>query len=232
MSNFDFWSALLAFARGPLLALSITVFLAGMAWRLISLYWLGAKPDLATPRTSETVWAAMRIVLRRMLPRSGFHSSATLATVNPYVYHLGLALVAFGYAPHIDFIRRLTGIAWPALPDAAFHVAAGVTIVSLALALLYRLGDEVLKLISTFDDYFAWIVTMLPFVTGMALIIEPSAAVEARQEVVYPMPLALHLLSVELLLVWFPFGKLMHAFLFAPGRWQLGAYLARRGVKA
>ena len=47
----------------------------------------------------------------------------------------------------------------------------------------------------------------------------------------YPGPLTLHLLSVELLLVWFPFGKLMHAVLVFPGRMQLGAMLARRGVR-
>ena len=30
------------------------------------------------------------------------------STVNGYVFHIGLALVFFGYAPHIAFIRRVT----------------------------------------------------------------------------------------------------------------------------
>jgi nitrate reductase gamma subunit len=222
---------LLALARGPLLGLSIAVFLAGITWRLYGIYRLGRKPVLSAPRSTDIVPVAVRSVFARMLPRSGFHPSATLATVNPYVYHLGLAIVAFAYAPHISFIRDLAGASWPALPDSVVYVAAGATIVSLGIALLYRLTDPVLKLISTFDDHCAWIVTMLPLATGMALVAEPSAAVEARDAVVYPVPLALHLLSVELLLVWFPFGKLMHGFLFAPGRWQLGAFLARRGVR-
>lgn len=101
-----------------------------------------------------------------MLPRAGFYPSSTLATVNPYVYHLGLAVVAFGYLPHIDFVKRLTGLSWPALPDWAMYVAAGASIVSLFIALLFRLTDEVLRLISTFDDYFTWIVVMLPLITG------------------------------------------------------------------
>jgi hypothetical protein len=37
---------------------------------------------------------------------------------------------------------------------------------------------------------------------------------------------------VELLLVWFPFGKLMHAILFIPGRAQLGMFNERRGVRS
>jgi nitrate reductase gamma subunit len=105
------------------------------------------------------------------------------------------------------------------------YLAAGATIVSLCIALLFRLTDPVLKLISSAGDYAAWVVTMLPLLTGMALIAEPAGGSD-------PVRLALHLLSLELLLAWFPFGKLMHAILFVPGRAQIGAFLARRGVRA
>lgn len=223
---------LLALARGPLLVLSLAIFFAGIAWRLYGIYRFGTKPSLATPRSTAIASAAARTVLARMLPRRGFHPSATLVTINPYVYHLGLAIVAFGYLPHIDFVRRLTGAGWPALPDWLVFLAAGATIVSLAMALLFRLTDPVLKLISRADDYITWIVTMLPLLTGMAVILGPASAVQAREAVVYPVPLAIHLLSVELLLVWFPFGKLMHAILFIPGRAQLGMLNERRGVRS
>jgi len=222
----------LALARGPLFFLSLAIFVAGIAWRLVGIIRLGAKPSLAAPRSTATASAAARTVFARMLPRPGFHPSATLATINPYVYHLGLAIVAFGYLPHIDFVKRLTGAWWPALPDWLVFLAAGATIVSLAIALLFRLTDPVLKLISRGDDYFTWIVTLLPLITGMVVILEPSGAVHAREAVVYPGPLAIHLLSVELLLVWFPFGKLMHAILFIPGRAQLGMFNERRGVRS
>jgi len=223
---------LLALARGPLLSLSLAIFFAGIAWRLYGIYRFGAKPSLATPRSTTMFSAAARTVFARMLPRRGFHPSATLVMINPYVFHLGLAIVAFGYLPHIDFVKRLTGAWWPALPDWLVVLAAGATIVSLAMALLFRLTDPVLKLISRADDHITWIVTMLPLLTGMAVILESSSAVHAREAVVYPVPLAIHLLSVELLLVWFPFGKLMHAILFIPGRAQLGMFNERRGVRS
>ncbi len=223
---------LLQLARGPLLYFALTVFLFGIAWRLSGLWRFGAKPALSAPRATDTASAGIRTVFSRMLPRKGFHPSATLATINPYVYHIGLAIVAFGYLPHIDFVKRLTGLSWPALPDWVMYVSAGATIVSLGIALLYRLTDPVLRLISGADDYITWIVTMLPLLTGMAVILEPSGAVHSRAGVAYPLPLALHLMSLELLLAWFPFGKLMHAFLAVPGRFQLGAFLARRGVRA
>ncbi len=223
---------LLELARGPLLSLSLAIFFAGIAWRLYGLWRFGAKPSLAAPRSTAMATAAARTVLSRMLPRRGFHPSAALVTANPYVFHVGLAIVAFGYLPHIAFIQRLTGASWPALPDWLVILAAGATIVSLAIALLFRLTNPVLKLISRADDYVTWIVTMLPLLTGMAVILEPSSAMLARETVVYPMPLAIHLLSVELLLVWFPFGKLMHAILFVPGRAQLGMFNERRGVRS
>lgn len=223
---------LLALTRGPLLILSLAVFFAGIAWRLFGIWRFGVKPSLAAPRSSAMVSAAARTVFSRMLPRRGFHPSAALVTANPYVFHLGLAIVAFGYLPHIEFIHRLSGISWPALPDWLVIVAAGATIVSLVIALLFRLTNPVLKLISRADDYFTWIVTMLPLLTGMAVILEPSSAMLGRGAAVYPVPLAIHLLSVELLLVWFPFGKLMHAILFIPGRAQLGMLNESRGVRS
>jgi nitrate reductase gamma subunit len=223
---------LLELARGPLLAAAIVIFVSGIAWRCFGVLRLKASVSMAAPRRTGAAAGGLATVLRRMLPRADMRASSTLVTFNPYFFHIGLALVFFGYAPHIAFIRRLTGLHWPALPDAVMYIAAGATIISLLIALMMRLTDRVLRLISRFDDYFTWFVTMLPLVTGMALIAEPSAAVAARDAVLYPVPLAMHLLSLELLLAWFPFGKLMHAILFAPGRAQFGAFMASRGVDA
>jgi nitrate reductase gamma subunit len=47
----------------------------------------------------------------------------------------------------------------------------------------------------------------------------------------YESVLALHILSVELLLIWFPFGKLMHAVLFAFSRGATGIRFSHRGVR-
>ncbi len=45
-----------------------------------------------------------------------------------------------------------------------------------------------------------------------------------------PLPVAIHLLSVELLFAWLPFGKLGHAFLVFFSRGSAGAALARKGA--
>lgn len=223
---------LLDFARGPALAFSVAVFAIGTLWRLIGVLRLPAMPDLSPPREGapSALAAAWRANLRAMWPRREFAPSARFVTINGYVFHVGLALVFFGYAPHIAFVQRLTGLSWPALPDFVMYLAAAATIVALLLALAIRFGP-VRRRISTADDMITWTVTFLPLVTGMALTIDPSATILAREEVLYRTPLAVHLLSLELLLVWFPFGKLMHAVLFAFSRGATGVRFGHRGVR-
>lgn len=222
---------LLDWARGPLLAAALLTFAIGCAWRILALRRLPAVRTAGAARRIVDGGTAARAALARFVPRNWMPASTTLATFNPYLFHVGLALVVFGYAPHIAFLRRLTGLGWPALPDTVMYLAAGITIVSLLLALMFRLVDPVLRRISGADDHITWAITMLPLLTGMAVIAEPSAQVLAREAVVYRTPLAIHLLSVELLLAWFPFGKLMHAFLAVPARVQLATFLGRRGVR-
>ena len=224
---------LLEFARGPALVFAVTVFVLGTSWRLAGVLMQPRLPDLSparegAPSRLAAIWHAN---LRAMWPRQAFAPSTRFVTINGYAFHIGLALVAFGYAPHITFIQRHLGLSWPALPDVVIYIAAAATIVAMLLALALRLSDPVRKTISRADDWITWTVTFLPIVTGMAVLGEPSAAILARDHVVYAGPLAVHLLSLGLLLVWFPFGKLMHAVLFAFSRGATGVRFSHRGVK-
>jgi nitrate reductase gamma subunit len=210
---------LLQFARGPALWASVAVLLAGSLWRIAGIVRLGAKPDLSEPRSTRLFAGAMRGIFARMVPRVEFRLRKKLSFWNGYVYHVGLAVIVFGYLPHIHFAERLTGLAWPPLPDPVVYVCVGLTFVSLFIALMERLTDPVRRLLSGFDDYFSWAVVVLPLATGMIAIQQSD-----------PLPLAIHLLSVELLFVWLPFGKLAHAFLVFASRGVTGAALARKGA--
>lgn len=223
----------LDFVRGPGLWFAIAVFVIGIAWRLIGVLMLPRAPDLSPARAGapSNLTAAWHANLRAMWPRKEFAPSARVVTINGYVFHIGLALVFLGYAPHIAFIHRLTGLSWPALPDYVMYEAAAATMVSLLLALGMRFGSPVRKKISTADDMITWTVIFLPIITGMAVMMEPSASVLTREVVLYRTPLALHLFSLELLLIWFPFGKLMHAVFFVFSRGATGVRFGHRGVR-
>ena len=221
---------LLEFARGPALWTSLAVLVAGCLWRTAGILRLGAAPDLSEPRSTRLLAGAMRGIFARMIPRAEFRHRSKLGVWNGYVYHVGLAVIVFGYLPHIHFAERLTGLAWPPLPGPVVYVFAGLTIVSLLVALMERLTDPVRRLLSGFDDYFSWFAVMLPLATGMIAIHQSYAPGAVPAPPLDPLPLAVHLLSVELLLAWLPFGKLAHAFLVFASRGVTGAALARKGA--
>ena len=122
-----------------------------------------------------------------------------------YSYHLGLFAVVLLFGPHITFFGSLFGVTWPALPSSVITVISVLTF-TLFLAVLFR----------------RWFITMLVIVTGLAA----TAHIGGPYETL----LGLHILSFDALLVWFPFGKLMHAFYIFPSRAINGSLLARKGA--
>jgi len=221
---------LLQFARGPALWASLAVLIAGSLWRVAGILQLGTKPDLSEPRSTRLLAGAMRGIFARTMPRKELRHRGMLGAWNGYAYHVGLAVIVFGYLPHIHFVKGLTGLAWPSLPGPVVYVFFGLTFVSLFIALMERLTDPVRRLLSGFDDYFSWFVVVLPLATGMIAIHQSYVPGAAPAPPLDPLPLAIHLLSVELLFLWLPFGKLAHAFLVFASRGVTGAALARKGA--
>lgn len=216
---------LLEFARGPVLTFAIAVFIAGVAFRVFSLLLMWRARDSSEGRTRQrpVVIAALREIVRRMWPEAVYKQRMLFTLINGYVFHVGLAIVVFLLLPHILFFEDLLGLSWPHLPNNVVFAVSVITAVSLVAALVMRILNPVQRIISTFDDYFSWLVTFLPVITGLAA----TSHLGARYETL----LALHILSVALLLVWLPFGKLMHWLLVFVTRSQTGAQLNRRGAQ-
>jgi nitrate reductase gamma subunit len=225
---------LLEFARGPALQWSISIFIVGVLWRLLGVFLLRSKPDLSEPR-NPAAWKGLRLIALRSWPRREFLEGTAFGEVMGYAFHIGFMVTLFFFAPHVVFfadvahgligtdLRGLIGIGWPTLPNGIVTLFAAVSVAALLAVFVHRLVNPVKRLISNFDDYFSWLVTIAPLLTGLAafahLPIWP-----------YERLLALHLLSVQLLLVWFPFGKLMHAFTIFAARGTTGMLFERRGA--
>lgn len=216
---------LLDFARGPAIEVALAVFCFGVLWRLFSLFLLPWMHDRSAPRRGAPPAAvgAIKGFLSLMWTSSPHSGSALFTKINGYIFHAGLAIVVFGMAQHIVFFKGLFGIQWPNLPTGVISVVAIITLASLFVALVRRIANPVTRLLSTFNDYFSWLVTMLPVVTGVIAVDHFWEPYEAL--------LAIHILSVCALLIWFPFGKLMHAFLIFVTRGETGIFYSRRGVE-
>ena len=216
---------LLDFARGPALTFSITVFVLGVVWRLVTLLAL-PHTQIAMPGrkgASMPIVAATGEFFRRMKANRNYATRTVFAVVNGWTFHIGLLIVVVGLAAHIAFLRQMFVFGWPSLPSNLVFLIGVLTLASLVAALVHRMSSPVLRLISTAGDYIAWLVTAAPVVTGLMATMHLGARYETL--------LALHILSVCAMLIWFPFGKLMHAFLVFITRSETGIQLAERGIK-
>lgn len=212
---------LLTFARGPALVLALAVCVAGILLRSVEIFGLGRKPDLSPPRPVSP-GSGWRTVLSRSLPPPGMLKRDPVTYLAGYVFHLGLLVAMLLFAPHIELIRALAGLGWPALPSALVDALTVMALLALIVLLIHRRVHPVKKRISTAGDYLAWGLTLLPLVTGYLathhLLLE------------YTLMLALHILSAELLLILLPFTKLFHVVSIFVARWYNGDIFGRKGV--
>jgi nitrate reductase gamma subunit len=214
----------LGFARGPALKVAIAVFCLGVAWRIVAFALLRIRRDFNEPRASIVKFWGKGLVTvgSRSWPHREFIGRTGAGEALGYSYHLGLFAVVLLFTPHIAFLGSLFGVTWPGLASSVITVISVLTLTLFLAVLFRRVTNPVMRMLSNFDDYFSWFVTMLVMVTGLAATAHIGAAYETL--------LAAHILSVDALLIWFPFGKLMHAFYIFPSRAINGAILARKGA--
>jgi nitrate reductase gamma subunit len=215
---------LVNFARGPALAVALVIFCVGVVWRITGFVLLRTHRELSVPRNSalKSMLGGLIVTGSRSWPHPEFIGRTGAGEALGYSYHIGLFILIGLYAPHIAFCRGLFGVSWPALPNSVITIVAVLTFTFLLAVLFRRLTHPVVRKLSNFDDYFSWFITTLVVVTGLMATAHFGGA--------YQTLLGLHILSFDALLIWFPFGKLMHAFYIFPSRAINGALLSRKGA--
>lgn len=219
MSEIEF----LNWVRGPGFQFASIVFVAGVVIRIAEILLLGRKSNLAEAKGSE-MSSGLRTIVSRSIPDKGTLQRSSFIIVAGYIFHIGLFVTLFLFAPHIFMFKDVIGFGWPSLPTPIVDAMAIVSIISLLALLVYRMRNSVLRFLSTKEDYLVWLLTILPLITGYMAF--------HRIGMSAPTLLAVHILSVELLLVVFPFTKLMHAFTTIIARWYNGAISGYRGVQS
>ena len=212
---------LLLWIRGPALQIATVIFVLGAVVRIAEILLLGRKKNLAEARGSA-VAGGLRTIFSRSIPDRGTLQRSTFNVVAGYVFHIGFFITLFFFAPHILMFSDVFGVSWPSMPTPIVDATAIVTIIALLAVLAHRLRHPVMRFLSRFKDYLVWLLTILPLVTGYLAF--------HRIGLSPPMLMALHILSVELLMVIFPFTKLMHAFTIFMARYYNGAIAGYKGV--
>lgn len=210
---------LLNWARGPGLTYATVIMFFGLTLRVFEILSLGRPKELAEVRDSGTRDGWM-MILKRSLPEVRNWRYITAS----YVFHIGLLVVVFFFIPHTQFFRDVFGIFWGGWPNYIIDFFTVLSIAALLYSLATRFTDPARRMLSRMSDYFAWLVTFLPFVTGYMAF--------HRIGIDYTTMLAVHILSVELLMIALPISKLTHSVTFSMARWYTGSNNGRRGIRS
>lgn len=207
------------FVEGPLYTVAIWIFMLGAAWRVFGIIRIGRKKDISPPKGSAAA-GFVKGNFRHFFPRGIFARRTWLHIVGGYAFHLGLFGLMLFAAPHITFIsERITGFGWTAMPRWGFIITAEITFAGLIILWVRRFSDPVMRLISDWDDHIGTWLTFLVLLTGCFALEEAHIWLTAT-----------HMLMVDIWLIYFPFGRLMHAFTFFLSRGNTGATYGRKGM--
>lgn len=210
---------LLLWARGPGLQIATAVLLLGLVFRLLEIYTPGRKSDLSEARASG-MGPGFRTIISRSIPLKGMWTKE----ISGYTFHIGFFIVLLFFVPHILLFKDAFGFGWPGLSNSLIDFITVLTLAALAYSLFTRITDPVRRFLSTFGDYLALLLTALPLITGYMAF--------HRLGLPYTQMLAIHILSVEVLMVFLPFTKLVHAVTILGSRWYNGAISGRKGVQS
>ncbi|HBH36426.1 MAG TPA: hypothetical protein DDW45_08805, partial [Gammaproteobacteria bacterium] len=97
----------LLWVRGPGLNIAMAIFIIGMLIRLLEIFMLGRKRNLAELR-GNGVSAGLRTIFTRSAPPDKNSLRRSIFTyVAGYSFHIGLLVVIFLLTPHIQLLQSL-----------------------------------------------------------------------------------------------------------------------------
>jgi len=211
------------FARGPLFAVAILVFVLGMGRHVVlQVHGLLANKGRRLQRVS---WLRMmRESLGWVVPLRHLVRGTVFVSLTSFLFHVGALLVPLFYAGHVVLWQRFLGIGLPAIGRVTGDVLTLSTCACCLFLLCFRAVVPRARHLSRFGDYLVLVAIFVPFATGFM-------AAHPRFD---PLPWTgmylVHILSAEVLLVAAPFTKLSHIVLFAFDRISLVHWQLRPGA--
>jgi len=221
----DAWSYLV-YVVLPYFTLLVLIF--GIYYRVRQWKKLPRAKAIIHPMVSGRMGTA-KVVAKDILVFAKTYRSSKVLWAMAFVLHIGLLMVAMGH------IRTVTEVSWlwglfdlsdGGIEDASLILGsiAGIAMLAGGLLLRIRRFTPTCRFISAFEDYYVLVLLLAIVFTGMGMrwfteievsqIREYSRGVIAAdpEHVVYNAWFMWHLFLAQMLIIYFPFSKLVHLF--------------------
>lgn len=211
------------FLAGPLLLLSLLIFVCGLAWRVVTyIRGLDWRLERVAYGYSEGrgMKGALWSVFKWLVP-FGTHSwrQQPYMTIAFFLFHLGVVIAPLFLAGHMVVMREALGFSLPALSVGAGDFLSICGVIGGVMLLLRRLALPEVRFLCNWQDW-----TLL----GLCLFVLASGMM-AR----YGMGdswILWHIFAGDIVLIIAPFTKLSHIALYFMSRGQIGMdYAIKRG---
>jgi len=203
--------------RGPLVWVSMLVFLFGSVHRVRTLMLMAKNDKVVLPFIS--LKATVRSVAHWVIPFAARNwRRRPVLTIMAFIFHTGLVFTPLFLLSHNLLWRESWGLTWWTLPEAVADLMTLGVIVAGAFFLLRRLHAPEVRFVTDPSDYAILLLSVLPFVLGFLAYHQWLLPHQAM--------LNLHILAGEAMLVAIPFTRLGHMFTFFMTRAWIGSNFA------
>lgn len=194
------------FVSGPLAWVAWGIFIVGSIYRLVTMYNLAKTKDASS--VAYMSWKySLRSIFNWMIPFNTLGwKSDPLMTIATFLFHIGFLLVAVFLGAHVVLWDTAFGFSLPSLPAEIGDIISFVVIAGCAVFAYRRLALPHVKGVTKAKDWFALIIVVMPFITGVLAYHQVGPVL---------LMTILHILAGEVLLALIPFTRLSHA-LFVP----------------
>jgi len=206
--------------KGPLLWISAIIFIAGFIYRIVRLYQLTEKKDVAScpvtnPKNSPV--KSMSEEEKKLEKIADLQNSVLgrhpVMTIVSSTFHFCLFLTPLFLMAHNIMFHNSFGIRLPSIPDG---LADFMTIIVLGGGLFFlirRIAIPKVAAISSGYDYVVLFITIMPYLTGF---------LAYHQLFDYKTIITMHIFFGDLMLMALPFTKVGHMVFFFFARLAMG----------
>jgi len=201
------------FVRGPLVWLSIIIFVLGCFSRIT--YNLTKRRQKKILYPVASVKGVLRSILHGVFPfGSRYMRKNPVFTIITVLFHISLMAVPLFLLSHVILWYESWEIFWWSMPERLADLMTVIVILSCVFFMVRRLVVPEVKRVTGVSDMMLLMLIIAPFLTGF---------LATHQWGPYRLMLILHIISGELLLVTIPFSKLGHMLFFWISRAYMGA---------